>query len=82
MYRVEKLPIPLKAKYPFSTMEVGDSFWRSTKDLGKRKNLHQSKMSMAMRQYAKTSGKKFKASVGYEGLNGKLALGMRFSRVS
>lgn len=82
MYRVEKLPIPSKAKYPFSTMKVGDSFWRPTKDLGKRKNLHQCKMSMAMRQYSSKSGKKFKAAVGYEGLNGKLALGMRFSRIS
>jgi len=71
--------IETEEKYPFSTMEPGDSFWRSARKLGSQGNLHQSKTARAMRQFAHQKGMVFSASVER---NKKDKPGMRFARVS
>jgi len=82
MYKIERVPLPSREIYPFSTMEPGGSFWKSKAQLGGGHNLHQSKTAAAMRQYAKNSGKKFRSAVEESKHRGKMTAGMRFYRVS
>jgi len=77
-FKIEKVRMPRKDKYPFSTMKVGKSFWRSEDQLGNPHNIHQCKTAMALRKYAANSPKKFSARVEYDEKGTK---GMRFYRI-
>lgn len=78
-FKIERVRMPRKDKYPFSTMKAGKSFWRSEDLLGHHDKIHQCKTALAMRKYASKSGKEFSSKVEYDEKGTK---GMRFYRIS